>query len=181
MKIEKIRPNVITYRLTLDKTDEEYDRCTCAVYIFDCDNGHLTINSDAGIYSHCWGYSEHQDFMQLMSTLDQEYLLDKLSDRSVFDIRKSKNCIIADIKRYGMDFFEIKDREQMDRILKEINDIDHDADEKAFFREVRNTMPDLDCGSIKIIKEYPHRAVTVVNLFIKYLQPEIKKQLCRQD
>lgn len=181
MKIEKIRPNVITYWLTLDETDEEYHRCICAVYTFDCDNGHLSINSDAGIYSYCWGYSEHQDFMQLMGTLDQEYLLDKISDRSIFNIIKSKDCVIANIERYGMGCFGIKDREQMNRILKEINDIDYDADERTFCREVCDIIPDIDRGSIEIIKEYPHRAVTVASLFTKYLQPEIRKQFCHRE
>lgn len=78
MKVEKIEPKVITYKLTPSKNDEEYMMCMWARFIFDCDNGRLNINSDAGDYSYGWGYNEHEDFMSLMARINSNYLLNKI-------------------------------------------------------------------------------------------------------
>lgn len=179
MEIERIEPKVITYRLTPNRNDEEYHMCMWARYIFDCDNGRLNINSDAGDYSYGWGYNEHEDFMHLMGRVDSGYLLNKISDRTVFNIDKSKAHTVINVQKYGIDYFGIKDQKQLDSIVEEINDIDDGASEETFLREVDDIVPEIDWDSIEIVKEYPCGAVTVVNLFIKYLQPKIKEEFCQ--
>ena len=80
-----------------------------ARYTFDCDNGRLNINSDAGDYTYGWGHNVHEEFMHLMGRVDAGYLLNKLSNLSVFDIAKSKAKTIKNIKEYGVEHFGIKD------------------------------------------------------------------------
>ena len=174
MEIEKIEPKVITYRLPPNRNDEEYHMCMWARYIFDCDNGRLNINSDACDYSYGWGYNGHEDFMHLMSRGDSGYLLNKISDRTVFNIDKSKAHTVTNVQKYGIDYFGIKDQKQLESIIEEINEIDDGASEETFLREMDDIVPEIDWDSIEIVKEYPCGAVTVVNLFIKYLQPKIK-------
>lgn len=181
MKIEKINPKVITYKLVPDRGDSEYFSCMWARYIFDCDNGRLNINSDAGDYSYGWGHNDHEDFMHLMSRVDSGYLLNKISDRTVFNIDKSKAHTVTNVQKYGIDYFGIKDQKQLESIVEEINDIDDGASEETFLREVDNIVPKIDWDSIEIVKEYPCGAVAVVNLFIKYLQPKIKEEFCQQN
>lgn len=180
MKIEKINPRVITYKLAPDKGDKEYFSCMWARYIFDCDNGRLNINSDAGDYSYGWGHNDHEDFMHLMSRIDSGYLLNKISDRTVFHIDKSKKHTINNIKEYGIDCFGIKNQE-LNSIIDDINNIDDGASEETFLREVDSIVPKIDWESIEIVREYPCGAVTVVDLFIKYLQPKIKEEFRTQN
>lgn len=176
MKIEKIEPRTITYRLSPDKGDAEYASCIWARYIFDCDNGRLNINSDAGDYAYGWGRNIHEDFMHLMGRVDKEYLLNKLSCRSVFDIAKSKAKTIKNIREYGIDCWGIKDEEHLDAVVEYVSDIESGASEETFIREVADIVPKIDWEDIEVDKDYPYGAKIVVEMFTKYLQPQIKEE-----
>lgn len=175
MQIEKINPRIITYKLAPDENDKEYRTCMWAKYIFDCDNGRFTVNSDVGDYSYCWGYNDHEDFMHFMTRVNAGYLLDKISSRTVFNVSKSKTLIIENIKKYGTGFYELENYQQINTAVKNIAAIYNGVNEETFFRTVSEIVPTMNYESIDIVKEYPHGAIAVVELFIKYLQPEIKK------
>ena len=175
MEITKIEPRTYTYRLVPNKDDEEYTSCMWARFIFDCDNGRLNINSDAGDYSYGWGYNEHEDFMHLMSRVNKYYLLDKLSRRSVFLIDKSKRETIKCIEEDGWEYYGIESEEDWEEIKQDILNIEVSTEE-SFFREVEDIVPDIDWESIIIEKDYPYGAKVVVDLFEKYLQPKIKEE-----
>lgn len=175
MKIEKIEPRTITYRLCPDREDKEYSSCMWARYIFDCDNGILNINSDAGNYTYGWGYNVHEDFMHLMGRVDKEYLLGKLSSLSVFLIEESKAKTIENIKEYGFEYWGIKDQKHLESAIEHISDIDICASEETFIREVSEIVPGIDWEWIEVVKDYPYGAAVVVEMFIKYLQPKIRE------
>lgn len=166
MKVEKIEPNVITYRLTPSKDDEEYMMCMWARFIFDCDNGRLNINSDAGDYSYGWGYNEHEDFMILMARINADYLLNKIADETVFDLEASKKETIENITKYEDFGCELQE------IIDEINDIDINSAD-GFFLKV-DSIANIDYENIEIVKRFPHGAEVVCDLFTKYIQPQIK-------
>ena len=178
MEITKIEPRTYTYRLVPSKDDEEYCQCMWARFIFDCDNGRLNINSDAGDYSYGWGYNEHEDFMHLMSRVDKGYLLNKLSNRSVFLLKESKNETIKCIEDNGWECYGIESEEDWKAYKQDILDIDT-CSKEIFFRMVDDIMPDIDWESVIIEKDYPHGAKVVVDLFEKYLQPKIKEEFTR--
>lgn len=170
MKIEKIKPNVVTYKLTPSREDREYLMYTQARFEFDCDNGIVNINSDAGDYSYRWGYNEHENFMRLMSRINSDYLLNKISDRTVLDLEASKKETVENVINWdGYDYSELKS------FADEINDIYADnADE--FFYKVDHILPGgmvYDC--IAIVKRFPRSAELICDLFTKYIQPQIKK------
>ena len=175
MEITKIEPRTYTYRLIPNKDDEEYASCMWARFIFDCDNGRLNINSDAGDYSYGWGYNEHEDFMHLMSRVNKYYLLCKLSRRSVFLIDKSKRETIKKIEENGWEYYGIKSEEDWKEIKQDILNIEVTTEE-SFFHEIVDIVPDMDWESIIIEKDYPYGAKVVVDLFEKYLQPKIKEE-----
>lgn len=174
MHVEKIIPRTVTYSLVPDKEDEEYSSCMWARYIFDCDNGRLNINSDAGDFSYGWGYNEHEEFMHLMSRVNGSYLLNKISSQSVFNIGKSKVKTIQNIESYEADYLGIEDK--LDSICEEIENLDTFSSEETFFNEVNRIVPGIDFESIEIVKEYPYGAKVVVDLFEKYIQPKIKEE-----
>lgn len=169
MKVEKIEPKVITYKLTPSKEDEEYMMCMWARFIFDCDNGRLNINSDAGDYSYGWGYNEHEDFMSLMARINSGYLLNKIADRTVFDLEASKKETIENIENY-----EELEEDKLQECIEEINDIDINSAD-GFFLRVIDIVPDIDYESVSTVKRFPHGAEVVSELFTKYIQPQIKK------
>lgn len=175
MEITKIEPRTYTYRLVPNKNDEEYASCMWARFVFDCDNGRLNINSDAGDFSYGWGFNEHEDFMHLMSRVDKYYLLNKLSSRSVFLLEESKKATIETIEDNGFENYDIKSEEDWEEYKQDILDIDT-LSEETFFRTIEDIVPDIDWDSIIIEKDYPYGAKVVVDLFEKYLQPKIKEE-----
>lgn len=179
MEITKIEPRTYTYRLVPNKDDEEYAHCMWTRFIFDCDNGRLNINSDAGDYSYGWGYNEHEDFMHLMCRVNKYYLLEKLSSRSVFLIDESKRQTIKNIEDDGWEYYGIKSEEEWENLKQEILDIDGCASEETFLRIVDDIIPDIDWENIVIEKDYPYGAKIVVDLFEKYLQSKIKEEFLR--
>ena len=179
MQIEEIEPRTVTYRLTPDREDGEYHSCMWARYIFDCDNGRLNINSDAGDFSYGWGHNVHEEFMHLMGRVDGGYLLNKLSRRSEFNIAESKAGTIRNIREYGPGCMGMEGQEQLEAKMEEIQDIDGGASEETLLQEVYDIIPGIDWEYIEIVKEYPYGAVIVVEMFMKYLQPVIKERYCR--
>ena len=175
MEITRIEPRTYTYRLVPNKEDEEYTSCMWTRFIFDCDNGRLNINSDAGDYSYGWGHNEHEDFMHLMGRVDKGYLLNKLSSRSVFLLEESKKETIEYIEDNGWEAFGIESEEDWTQLREEILDIDT-CSEETFLRTVDDIIPDIDFESIVIEKDYPYGAKVVVDIFEKYLQPKIKEE-----
>ena len=173
MKVERIIPRTITYRIVPDNGDDEYSSCMWARYIFDCDNGRLNINSDAGDYSYGWGYNELEDFMHLMSRINGSYLLNKISSPHVFNIGKSKGKTIENLELYEADYLGIRNR--LDSICEEIEDIDSLSSEETFLREMERIVPGIDWESVEVVKEYPYGAKVVVDLFEKYIQPKIRE------
>ena len=175
MEITKIGPRTYTYRLVPNKNDEEYASCMWARFVFDCDNGRLNINSDAGDFSYGWGFNEHEDFMHLMSRFDKYYLLNKLSSRSVFLLEESKKATIETIEDNGFENYDIESEEDWEEYKQDILDIDTRSEE-TFSRTIIDIIPDIDWDSIIIEKDYPYGAKVVVDLFEKYLQPKIKEE-----
>ena len=175
MEITKIQPRIYTYELKLAKEDEEYGICTWARFVFDCDHGCLTINSDAGNYSYSWGYNEHEDFMHLMSRIRKDYLLDKIACRSIFLLEKSKKETIHVIEENGWDCFGIASEEKWKEIKKDILDIDTNS-EAVFYNTVSDLIPNICWENVMIETDYPRGAKVIAAIFDKYLQPIIKKE-----
>lgn len=176
MEITRIEPRTYTYRLVPNKEDEEYTSCMWVRFIFDCDNGRLNINSDAGDYSYGWGHNEHEDFMHLMGRVDKGYLLNKLSSRSVFLLEESRKELIKQIEYDGWDCYGIESEDEWERCKQDILDIASYCSEETYFRTVDDIIPDIDFESIIIEKDYPYGAKVVVDIFEKHLQPKIKEE-----
>lgn len=176
MIVDKIQPRVITYRLKAETNDEGW-QCMWAKFIFDCDSGQLNINSDAGDYSYRWGYNENEDFMHLMSRINKDYLLNKISDRSKFNFEASQKEMIKAVKKDAIPYGWCKNGKEVSELVNQIKNIEYRCSEEYFFREIYDMISEIDFESIEIIKEYPCGANVVADLFEKYIQPKIKSDL----
>lgn len=177
MKVEKIEPKTVTYKLTPDSDSDEYAFCMWSRFILDYDSWRLTINSDAGDYTYCWGNNDNNDnFTSLMARVNEEYLLNKMANRSRFYLDESKKATVKTIEQNGFYCFGIKGEQQWREIEEQIYEIDEGASAEQFFREVESIVPSIDFECIEVIKDYPSGAYTVIGLFIKYVQPLLKEE-----
>lgn len=104
-----------------------------------------------------------------MSRVNEDYLLNKIASRSVFNIAESKSETIRTLKLY------YDDSPDYHEAVAEISNIDAFTSEEAFYYKVRSVAPQLDFEEIAIIKDYPYHATVAANIFIRYIQPEMKK------
>ena len=80
------KPEVITLLYKQEKGDEDYGSCLWARFYIDTKNYTLSIESDCGNYVYGWTPTpERESFLHLLSRMDTEYLLYKISDRTVID------------------------------------------------------------------------------------------------
>lgn len=173
MEIKQITPKVCTYSLETDRNDPEYYTCLWARFSFDRDNGSLSIMSDAGDFSYQWGYNDHEDFMHLMSRINKDYLLNKIASRSVFLLEQSKKDLIKHIEDIGWEDYGINSEEEWDEIKNEILELSCES-ETEFCQEIDRIVPDIEWIDIDTATDYPVSAKTIVDLFEKYVQPQIK-------
>lgn len=178
MELKRVTPRVITYAIRMDKNDEEYASCMWAKFIFDCDSGQLNINSDAGDFSYRWGFNENEDFMHLMTRINRDYLLDKISSKCVFDLEESKKETIHTLQFWGTDIAGVKNGQHVLELIEQINNIEDNCSEEYFIRAIsEDILPTLSYEDMDIVKNYPRGAETVVSLFTKYIQPQIKEDI----
>lgn len=173
MKIEKETPHVMMYKLKCDNEEEDKDRCAWANFTLDFDMRRLSIHSDLGDFDYVWGPSDNQPLMQLLSEVTEEYLLSKISSRSIFDIVETKNELIKDVKAGWWDYGV----EEADAIINAINEIPDITTEESWLNAVKDIIKNIEFVDIPVEKRYPHNARLIAKFFIKYLQPEIKKDI----
>ena len=108
--------------------------------------------------------------MNLLSRVSKEYLLSKISDKNIFDIKTSKEQLIEYVKHneesYGVDNIE--------DIIKNIKDIPELLTEESYLYHAKDIIPKIDWEAIPIEKAYPYNAQVVSEMFINYVQPQIK-------
>lgn len=174
-------PRVYTYQLRPEKNDTEYGQYTLVRFTFDCENGNLYINSDVGNYFCSFGFDRQEDFMHLMSRIDKQSLLDKLSDKNVFLLDESRNATIKHIEDDGYEWYGIDSEEDWELFKREMTDINVDTDidieeaEESFIGQVDGLIPGINLKDIKLEKDYPHEVKVIADLFEKHLQPVIKE------
>ena len=173
MRVEQLTDRIYTYKLSFDKTDTEYSLCRWATYIFNKDTGNMQIYSDAGNFEYHWGITGNDDFMKFIGKISKEYLINKLSAQSIFNVSKTKKYLIDNINNID---YGINDESQISSVIYSINSISEMLNVNEFISEVERILPDINLNVIKIHYDYSHGAEIVVDYFIKYIQPVIKNE-----
>ena len=172
MKLTRCIPKIIEYRLVAEDGDKDKCRCAWADFTLEFEFRRLSIRSDSGNYSYSWGRSETQSLLNLLSSVSKEYLLSKISDNNVFDVRASKERLIESV-RYNVESYGIDD---VDDMVSQIHDIPNIISEERWLYTVRGLLPKMDWESIPVEKYYPYNAQVIAGFFITHVQPEIKKE-----
>lgn len=179
MKVSEYKPNVIMYSVIPETKDGRSD-CLWARFIFDCDNFQLNINSDAGDYSYKWSYDENESFMHLMSRINKDYLLSKISNRNIFDFEESKKEMLKRIESYDPVYCGIDSEEKWNQIKQEILDMEP-CSEGYYLQTIYDLIPNIDFESIYVENYYPYEAKVIANMFSEYIQPIIKNKLNEKE
>lgn len=175
-------PKIITFEFHQEKTDKDYGSCMWARFNLDLTNYSMSIESDCGNYAYCWlPTPQTESFLKLCSRFDRGYLLDKLSEKSVVDGERTWKNLEEIIK----DITEVLTEEQ-DEDIEEIKDACysgyderyvHDAIESAIrYTRLENKIEDYDIWE-SITKDYPAGAKKIVDVYMTYIVPAIKKTL----
>lgn len=175
MKINKIKQDIDIYVITPDETDTV--SCGEIFYMLNNTKYSLSITGDLGRYSYEWGANDHETFAQLMSRVDEDYLLSKLAN-PIFDLTESIAETIRCIKQEKFRT-KYKSTAEICTRIKELknNSMFGCSCESEFHTNIIHICPGLDFETIQTCKSYSTNAKIMSNLFIKHIQPGIEKEL----
>lgn len=166
MNISVLKPNVVKFRIRTDRSDALHTRCLWADILIDFDNYSISAQTDCGDYSYRWAITKDESFLDLCLRMmkDEEYLLSKFSERSVFSLSETKQL-----------YFECNclDRSNPDdlAIICAVEEIDAFT-ESGWIQQMR----DLDEAPWDyIVREYPAQAHTFVCLLQSVVLPKLKE------
>lgn len=176
MKIEQANPNTIHLKFRQEKDDENYGNCLWGDVIINCDDYTLTAKTDCGNYMHGWTPTpDEESFIHLLSRIESEYLVGKISVKNVFDFEESKRQTY-EIIRQSRDC-----RENAERIIEDIEyslDNDNCRSEESFYRTCNSILKEngVYYGSemICIEKDYPAGAKIFAEIYDTAIKPYLK-------
>lgn len=184
-KTEILKSNIITIGFRQEKEDKDYGSCMWAQFHFDLDNYDLMIASDCGNFTYCWAPTpKSESFLHLMSRTNDDYLLGKLSDRSVIDEEETFRQMWEYMKELAELSSSTLDEEDMENLKlcccgydeREVADeVESWLDTNYSMKQNLSTEYLYDC----IYKDYPADAKKIVSVFKEHVQPKIK-ELCKE-
>ena len=164
MKLKIKNPNITQISVIANPGDFFYGKCNWAEVAFDSDSWRMTAASDSGDFSYTWSVEHgNRTFLKLMSEIDKQYLLDKISSLSQFDLEETKESFIANNEL---------DEEQKQFItgLRGISSAEifiNELEESELFEHWSEAYE-------YIQYDYPARAKAFVDVFIGVIQPALK-------
>lgn len=178
-KVEIVKPKIITFEFHQEKEDDDYGSCLWARFNFDLENYCLQIASDCGDYGSSWiPTPKTETFLQLMTRCDTDYLLRKLSTESEIDV----DATYLAVKEFVVDSLG---KEWSNSLYQSISDACCLHNESDVYNELVKVLEDhnicLDPNQYELFsciqKTYPRPAKRIINIFDKYIRPEIRKYL----
>lgn len=179
--VEIKEPKIITFEFHQEKGDEDYGTCLWARFNLDLINYSMSIESDCGTFGYSWVPTpQSESFLKLCSRVDEGYLLEKISNRSVVDGEATwealKDLISTnadDIVEADWDIDEIKTACFSDKDERNV----HDAIENEIqYTNLEGLIEDFDIWEC-IDKDYPINAKKIVEVYSTHIVPAIKEHL----
>jgi len=174
--VKLVQPTTIRVTYRQQRDDKDYGSCLWADFDLDCDNYRLTINSDCGNFSYGWTPTpQGETFIHLCCRFDKDYLLNKLSDRTVLDEKKTAELFIRCFENHGETLPQNYEQDIYDIVNEACNE--YEMYELIERYKIENTpgkgnMYLEDC----FVKDYPTAAKRVVDIFTEHVVPLLKNQ-----
>lgn len=200
--IQQEEPKIISILFQQEKSDADYGSCLWARFYLDLKNYTLSVKSDCGNYDCSWPITESESFLHLISRIDADYLLRKISSESVVNSAatwKSLQELINDVlsaeidSSHDINCLSETDRDDLEAACYNYN---HSLDETA--NAIKNAILDINTlANLSAIKspildteilaniddysiytciemDYPNNAKKIVEIFENHIQPYIK-------
>lgn len=175
-------PEIVTISYRQEKSDKDYGSCLWARFNFDTTHYSMSIESDCGNYSYGWVPTPlSETFIHLCSRFDCEYLLYKISDRTVVDAdatwKALKEAVNDTLEYFDSDCLDEYDWECLE------NACYHNRDDRDAFDSITSVLDDTRLSGkyemedilCAIQKDYPVNAKKIVEIFRDHIQPELRK------
>lgn len=179
--VKKIEPNVLTIKYNQEPNDKlyRYGSCLWANFRLDFDSGELIITSDCGNFAYRWAETG-KDFLALMLSVDEDYLLRKLSSRDVIDVETTLVQAKDYIKEYCEDNeVDISkfDLNELAYICSSTSSYDKMYDDIESYLDNYDVMTAIEDVDNLIWFDYPPQAKCIVGIFVDLVQPKIPSLL----
>lgn len=171
------KPEIITFTYKQEKTDEDYGTCFWARFNLDTENYTLSIESDCGSYSYSWiPTTNSESFLHLCCRINQQYLLEKLSNKKVVNQEDTWKAICDVINNNDIDT-ENLDLSYAKSVCFSYANPKELYDELAYvlshlgLKELFDSETLLNC----ITNDYPCGAKKIVEIFFEHIVPKIRE------
>lgn len=164
------KPNILTIEYRQDKEDKDYGSCLWARFKLDLDNYELNIRSDCGDYSYGWCPTpDTESFLHLMSRLNDDYLIQKISSFSVVDGGRTAANLHEMLSEFVDDDFDFEEVSELCEAYSNFDDT---------YNALTDALVDIDEVSDYDIyqcieMDYPPNAKKIVDVFIRHIKPKL--------
>lgn len=179
MKVTIEKPEIISLLYKQEKTDEDYGSCMWARFVLDLKNYTMVIESDCGNYVYGWTPTpDHECFLCLLARINEDYLLDKISSRSVINGVESEKGITEYVKKCAE--AECIELDTCD--LEQISIACYNYDTaREVVRAVEYVLELCDVCNFdpfplwtSVVEDYPANAKKIASVFNSCIRPKIK-------
>lgn len=187
MKIEVKRPEILRISYRQEKGDKGYGSCLWADFDFDQEEFMLNIQSDCGCAGYGWPVTKSESFLQLMSRIEKDYLMEKLFQDNYVDVTRTMECVCdalhmddkkePDSENPGITlppWFEAEIMTYLDNDLKNLEKKLKTCDNISQARNVLDEWGRLDCAGECAVADYSGNQKKIGQIFEMYIQPKIR-------
>lgn len=171
MQISIEQPQILQIKLKAEPGDSICGKCQWMIINFDLKNWSMNASGDVGNYQYSWAVENgDRSFLELMCELDQEYLLYKVADKTIFSVKDTIDTIkfnydLTKKQKEFFDNFEKKysvDREGFNMVLSDSGLFD-----RQFVSDIWECME----------YDYSTNAKIFAEIFTTIIKDEIKKYI----
>lgn len=184
-KIKRVEPEMMVLEFHQEQEDEDYGTCLWARFVFDLEKYVLHISSNCGNFVCNWTPTpQTESFIKLMSRVNEDYLLDKLSKLSVVDPEKT----FSNIKEFMEGCRECCGIGKSNIDYGKIEDACYSGSKDEVYNAVIGELEYAlscapDCNGQytihnEIVMHYPVQAKKIAEIFIKYIKPYLSENCC---
>ena len=174
-------PDVVRIEYRAGDEDPDRYRCRWANFEFDRENYSLQIMSIHGNFEYGWHPIQPESFINLCKRFDSDYLLSKISESTVVSSQKTYDNLLDLIADNCLEISNSILPEGWKTNIKDIVDENVSSSDLLFF-EISNLFHQWNFDEIAdyeiwecIKTKYPFSARVVVEVYMKYIKPELYK------
>lgn len=180
MKVIIEQPQIISLLYRQEKNDPDYGSCLWARFYLDLKNYTMSIESDCGNYMYGWPPTPNSEtFLHLLARMNKDYLLGKISSKSVVDGDVTWECVeemLKDAASWEGEDLDLSTWEDVKAACYHRHDDREIVDALKYALEPTDLFKKLDYDQTygSIVHDYPPNAKKIVEVFDACIRPQIR-------